>query len=309
MLAERKNWILPILVAFFFASSYIAGKYTTYDAGALFTTFLRTMFALLFLSLLIFKTGKASLKIEKKDFVKFILLGSFGPVGFYYFFFTSLKYALVVNSGIINTLNPVLVAVLAAIFLRERLGPRSYTGVILAFIGVLFLMLDGKPANLLSLNFNTGDLIMLLAVLCRVIYTLLIKNLSARYRSFTLTFYATLTGAVILCALSIIEGNLSTFSNISTRSFVSIAYMGIFVSGIGYLCYNSSVKTIGPTKTSCMVQSLVPVFTAAMAYLFFEEQINSVFLISLVFILTGINLVMRKRKKSTWQVWGKIFQR
>ena len=96
-----KKIYLPLITALLFSGSFVAAKYTTLDLGPLTTTFLRYVIALLFLSGLIFVYRPDSLKIRKQDLFKIILLGLFGIIGYHFFFFSSLKYTLVIKKDLI----------------------------------------------------------------------------------------------------------------------------------------------------------------------------------------------------------------
>lgn len=292
-----KNFYPPIITAILFSGSFVAAKYTTYDLGPLTTTFLRYVIALLFLSSLIFYYKPSSLKIKKEDILKIVLIGITGIIGYHYFFFSSLIHTYVTNTGIINAFSPVVTAILAAIFIKEKLTKKNYLGIFLALIGVLVLITRGKTESIVSLKFNYGDILMLLAVVSWAVYSLLIKSLSKKYSSFTLTFYATASSVVILLFLAIIEGGIKQLVNISDRSILSILYMGIFASGLGYLLYNFGIKDLGPTKTSSLVYSGVPVLVAILSSLVFEEALTFTMILSVLFIVGGLNAVLSGESK------------
>ena len=289
-----KKLFLPVITAIFFSGSFIAAKYTTFDLGPLTTSFLRYVIAFIFLASLISHYKKDSLKIKKEDVPKLVLLGLFGITGYHFFFFSSLKYTLVTNTGIINASSPVVTGLMAAIFIKERLTKKNYIGIILAFLGVLILITKGEIETFTNLNFNYGDMLMLLAVVSWVVYSLIIKSLSKKYSSFTLTFYATFSGVIMLLFFALAEGGTEQVQTVSLKSILSILYMGIFASGIGYLFYNYGIRELGPTKTSSLVYSVVPIFVAILSLIFFKEKLTYPMIISVVLIITGLNLVLQK---------------
>ena len=287
-----KKLYLPLLPAIFFSGSYVAAKYTTFDLGPLTASFLRYVVALIFLCSLIFYYKPSVLKIEKKDIFSFVLLGFFGIVGYHFFFFSSLKYTSVINTGIIHAFSPVLTGVIAAIFIKERLSKKNYFGIFLAFSGVLILITKGDVQTLFDLSFNFGDILMLLAVLSWAIYSLIVKEMSKRYNSFTLIFYATLSGVIMLLFLALSEGGITQVQNISLRSIMSIVYMGIFASGIGYLLYNYSIKELGPTKTSSIVYSIATILVTVFSFVFFKETVTFSMIVSAIFIISGLHAML-----------------
>jgi drug/metabolite transporter (DMT)-like permease len=261
---------LPLATSLLFAGSFIAGKYTTVDLGPLTTSLLRYLVALIFLALLAAVT-RSSLRVRSRDIRKLLLLGLFGIVGYHFFFFSALRQTEVANTAIINALSPIVTGLMAAVFLRERLSRRNYAGVVFAVAG---------------------------AVLNWAAYALLIKKLSNRYTGLCLFFYAVLFGTIMLLALAFTEGWIRQIESISTASLWSIIYMGAAASGIGYLLYTVSIGRIGPTRTSGLVYSLVPVFVAALALLFFGEPVTPVMMISAGAILLGLRLMMEQRPSS-----------
>jgi drug/metabolite transporter (DMT)-like permease len=275
-----------------FSGSYIAGKYTTLDLGPLTTTLLRYLVALTFLSSLLVHYKLRALVLRRRDIAPALLLGLFGIVGYHYFFFLSLRYTEVANTAIINAMSPIVTSVAAAFLIKERLSRRNYAGLVVAFIGVLILLCDGNLDVILAVRFNKGDLLMLLSVVSWVVYALLIRSMLDRYSGFTLTFYATLFGVLMLLFLAPQEAPLGDIQTISRESLLSILYMGIFASGLGYLLYNLSIREIGATRTSSFVYSVIPLVVAVLAWLFFQQSITPAMVVSMALILIGLHLML-----------------
>ena len=291
--------LFPLTTSALFSGSYIAGKYTTLDLGPLTTTLLRYFVALLFLSLLLIRYERSVLKLHRRDIVPALILGLTGIVGYHFFFFMSLRYTEVANTAIINALSPVLTSVAAALFIHERLSRRNYIGVVLAFMGVLVLLSRGDIEAIFAVRFNKGDLLMLLSVLSWMIYALLIRTMVDRYSGFTLTFYATLFGVVLLLFLTPLEDPLEQIREISRESLLSVLYMGICGSGLGYLLYNLSIREIGPTRTSSFVYSVIPLIVALLALLFFQQAITPIMVVSMVLILIGLRMMLTVTTRSS----------
>lgn len=291
---DKKRIALPLLTSLSFAGSFVAGKYTTLDLQPLTTTLFRYIVALLFLSALLVHYKLPSLREMKRNLPEFILLGLSGVVGYHFFFFTSLRFTAVANTAVINALSPVVTGIMAAIFIKERLTPINYAGVIISVAGVLILVTDGKIENLTGMNFNIGDVFMCCAVVSWAVYALLVKNLLKKYGGFAVTYYAALFGVVQLCILSAFENPWKQLSAVSVESVFAVLYMGIIASGAGYLLYNLSIREIGPTKTSSSVYSIVPVIVAVMALMFFDEPVTPVLALSTLLIIIGLRFVFKK---------------
>ena len=290
-----KKLLFPFITSLLFAGSFIAGKYTTADLSPLMTTLLRFLVALLFLTGLVLRYKWSSLKVKRNDLIRLLLLGLFGIVGYHYFFFLSLRHTDVANTAIINALNPIVTGVLAVALGSERLSNRNYIGVSAAFLGVTILITKGSITQAIRPDLNLGDLFMLLAVLNWAIYSLLVKQLVSKYSGFTLTFYATLFGVILLLFLIGREDPIAQVQSISRTSIYAVIYMGVFASGLGYLVYNLSIREIGPTRTASYVYSFVPIAAALLALLFFDQLVTTVMLASIALILFGLRLVLRQK--------------
>ncbi|MGB3293512.1 MAG: DMT family transporter [Phormidesmis sp.] len=293
--------LLAVLTSLLFAGSFVAGKYTTGEMGPLLITLLRYLIAAVFLGLLVWQRGDIGLRIgeaSRSDKVCLFLLGTFGVVGYHFFFFSSLRYTAVANSAIINAFNPVVTGFLAAVVLKEKLALRNYVGGVIAILGVLVLLTDGNLTALLQFQFNAGDLLMLCAVLCWACYSILLRHLGRRYSGLAMSYYGALFGVAQLLLLVVPELRQTGWPSLSWESVAGVFYMGIGASGIGYLLFTLSTQRIGPTKSTSIVYSGVPVWVALLAWLFFTEPVTPWMIVSMGLILLGLRTVLQPAKTS-----------
>jgi drug/metabolite transporter (DMT)-like permease len=287
--------LLPVATSLLFSGSFVAAKYVTQELPPLTATLMRYIAALAFLSLLSLRKRPVSSKSGKPNLLLIVAASLLGIVGYHFCFFLSLRYTSVDNSAIINAFNPAVTAALAALFLRERLSRTNYSGIALALIGVIALVTRADVQRLTAVELNRGDLLMLCAVGCWGSYALIIKKLSASIGSLRLTLLTALFGVLILAPLSLTEKLFQHPGRLSTSTVLSILYMGICASGLGYLLYNHSIKEIGPTRTASLVLSMVPLFVAVLSFLVFDERVTLLMIVSAVMIILGLNLALRVR--------------
>ena len=295
--------LLAVLTSFLFAGSFVAGKYTTDEMGPLLITLLRYIIASLFLQLLVWQQARQQQTANQSihhasttDKVCLFLLGTFGVMGYHFFFFSSLRYTAVANSAIINAFNPVVTGLLAAILLKEKLAMRNYVGGAIAITGVLILLTDGNLGRLLARQVNYGDLLMLCAVLCWAGYSILLRHLGKRYSGLAMSYYGAIAGVAQLSVFVIPELTKTGWPTLSWPAVLGVLYMGIGASGIGYLLFTLSTQRIGPTKSTSIVYSGVPVWVALLAWLFFEEPITPWMVVSMAFILVGLRTVLQPQR-------------
>ena len=288
--------LLAVLTSLLFAGSFVAGKYTTGEMGPVLITLLRYLIAAVFLQLLVWHQGDLGTRIGEAsgtDRLGLFLLGTFGVVGYHFFFFSSLRYTAVANSAIINAFNPVVTGFLAAVILKEKLAVRNYVGGAIAILGVLILLTSGNLALLVRLQFNQGDLLMLCAVLCWASYSILLRHLGRRYSGLAMSYYGALFGVLQLLVFVIPELIDRGIPTLSPAAIVGVFYMGIGASGIGYLLFTLSTQRIGPTKSTSIVYSGVPVWVALLAWLFFGQPVTVWMLVSMSLILAGLRTVLQ----------------
>jgi drug/metabolite transporter (DMT)-like permease len=146
-----------------------------------------------------------------------------------YFLFEALalQHTSAAQAGMVTALLPLLVAVGAFIFLRERISRITLVGFLLALIGAVWLSLAGSADKHAS-NPILGNFYELLAMLCAMGYTLLLEHLSARYWPFLLTAMVAFVGTLFFLPLALLSAPLPT--SVSPLGLGAVAYLGILVT-------------------------------------------------------------------------------
>jgi len=283
------RFTLPLIASLLFACSFIAGKYAVLELGPLAVSLWRYVVASLFLFGLA-RLKRLDLRCTARDLGWFGLLGLLGVAGYHYFFFSALRYTAVNHTALINASNPIVTGLLAALLLGERLRARHYLGVGLAVAGVAVLLTGGNPGRFFQDGLNPGDGLMLLAVFSWGGYTLLIKRLSARHEGLYLTFWGSLAGTGLLLLLTLAAEPMAGITRLSLRAWLSILYMGVAASGIGYWLFNLGIARLGPTRNASFVFSCVPILVTGLSALVFGEPLSWPVLACLACVLAGLRL-------------------
>jgi drug/metabolite transporter (DMT)-like permease len=246
--------------------------------------------------LIIYLKGE-NIKLPKSEIPHVIILSLLGMVGYHIFFFTALKYTSSVNTSLIAASNPIMTTVLASIFLRERVTIKSAFGIIISFIGVAVIVTNGSYEVLKNMDFNIGDLYMLIAVLSFSFYFILLKNIVNRIPPMKLTAYVFLFCVIMLFPAMIMENPATYIGSVTYRGWGSLIYMSIFASVIAYLLQQVSVKRIGPSKTSLYI-NLIPLFSMIMAYFILGEKITPQKILAGAMIISGVIITLKSKTKS-----------
>ena len=146
----------------------------------------------LFWSILYFSKIK---KIDNKDLLRFVFCGFFGVALNQLCFFHGLNLSSSINSGIIMTLNPIVVVFLSFLFLKEKLSFYRILGVLLGAAGACLLTLDGFSVNSAS---AFGDLLLLVNCTSYAFYLVLAKPLMSKYEPLTVITYVFSFGMIFV---------------------------------------------------------------------------------------------------------------
>ncbi len=286
---------LMIIATFFFSGAFIAGKFCVAE----FPVYSLTFFRFLIASVVLFGVLKfkgISLKIERKDIPRVLTLSLLGMVGYHVFFFTALKHTSSVNTSLIAAMNPIITTILATFFLGERFPKKAIGGILVSFLGVSLIVTGGSLDVIKDMNFNIGDIYMLIAVLAFSAYFIVLKGVVGKIPPMVLTFYVFFFCVILLIPMVIYEGPSSYLPSTTILGWGSLVYMSVFASVIAYLIQQISVKTIGPVKTSLYV-NLVPVFSMILAFFILGETISLIKIGAGIMIISGVIVTLKSKSK------------
>lgn len=298
---EKIEKYMMLLATVFWSGAFIAGKFSISEFPVFSLVFFRFLIATIVIFAIMIRVEE-DLKITKKDLKMFLLLGTIGMIGYHVFFFLSLKYTTATNSSLIGATNPIVTTVLAWMFLKEKISYKNLIGIIVSLFGVILITTNGDMSLLFSLKFNSGDILMIIAVVCWAIYGVLSKLALEVYSPIKITGYAFLTCVIILIPFVIFEKPWVYLPNTTINGWISVFYMAIFPSVFGYLIQQMSIKKIGPTKTSLYI-NLVPVFSMILAFLILGEYISFIKIVAAIFIIGGICInIMNKQVEEVEEI-------
>ena len=205
----------------------------------------------------------------------------------------SLEYTTALNTLLLQSAGPLIVAIWSLILLGVRLTLAQAIGVLLSLGGVLIILMHGDVTALSNISFNKGDLIFLFAMVIFSLYSVLtLKRPAIHGLSFaTFTFGA---GAACLIPLLIWELLTRPVAALNAQNLLSVLYVSIFPSIVAYLCFNRGVQLIGANRAAPFFH-MVPVFGSVMAIVFLGEHPQLFHLIGFALVLTGVYVASRRQ--------------
>jgi drug/metabolite transporter (DMT)-like permease len=204
----------------------------------------------------------------------------------------ALEHTQALNTLLLQSAAPLLVAVWSLALLGVRLTLAQAAGVLLSMAGVLIILMHGDLTKLSNIEFNLGDLIFLVALAIFGLYSVLsLKRPDIHALSFVaFTFGA---GAACLIPLFIWELFARPLMQIDTANLLTLAYVALFPSTIAYLCFNRGVQLIGANRAAPFFH-VVPVFGTVMSIVFLGEHPQAFHFIGFALVLTGVFVASRK---------------
>lgn len=196
------------------------------------------------------------------------------------------------NLSLIATSTPVFILLLSRLFLGERLTVRTFTGLVLALIGVLALVSDGDFFQLAQVRFALGDVWMTLAALIFAAYSIMVRTCSGQLSARVFLLVLMGVGIIFLLPWAGWEIHSTGFPRLDLPALGSILYVGLGASLASYIMWNRAIVFIGPSLAGLVYYSL-PLFSGLVAYIFLEEPVGLLHLVSGGCILGGIVVATR----------------
>ncbi len=266
-------------------SSFVLGKLPTFTVA-----FLRYFIGFIVLSL--FSFGKRE-KIERADYPYFLLIGIIG-------YFVSVdaqllgtKFAGSAMASLINSTNPIMISVMAAIFLKERMTPGAIFGLLLSVSGVFVILGVGSKVSVI------GMVLSFLSVLLWSITSVNTRKISAHYSSLTITKFAMLMACIFNFPVAIGEIAFThPVITVDVPVVLSVLYIGLVCTALANFLWNRSLGVI-PAHICASFYPIQTLTSSILGILFLHEACTLSFVIGSLFIIVGVLFsLMPQRKKA-----------
>lgn len=190
-------------------------------------------------------------------------------------------------AGVISAIVPLLVAAGAWLFLREHLSARSMVAIAISLVGVAMLSAGGH-SQASAPNPVLGNVLEVLAMVSAAGAMLAIKHLSARYNPWFLTGLQAVVGAVFFLP-GAIAGGTTGWASAAPVAWLSVAYMGTFVSLAAFGLYNTAV-TMMPANRAALSINLVPAVALISGWLVRAEALTPLQFVACAVIVGAVVL-------------------
>ena len=198
-----------------------------------------------------------------------------------------------INITLVNTGLPVAAFLWSIVLLRLWPTRMTLLGAGLSFLGLLVILTLGEPARLLSLTFNSGDLIMVIAVFTWGLYSVLLRKWALPVPGMIQLSAMLIFGVPLLLPFYLWELTRTRGMPLAIESALAVAYTAVFASIVAYLAWNNGVKVLGPASAS-LFSYLMPVFAALLSVVLLGEALRWYHLVGGTFTFVGLLLATRE---------------
>ncbi len=294
---KNKNnlaYFLLILTTIFWSGNFIVGKAASlYQIPPFSLNFYRWFFAGLILFPFTFKELIDKKKYILKNIGFFIILGILSITIFNSIVYYSLYYTQVISGVLMISTIPVWIIFIASILNIEKTNVFQIIGVSLSLIGVIFIITKADLNLIKNLNFNKGDLSMIVAMFAWAAYSALLKKKKYEISQLALLQVVIISGLIFLVPIYFIEMNLGHLIVLGQPFYLTLSYVVIFPGLLSFFFWIKGISIIGANRAGIFLH-LMPIFGAIMAMIIFDEKFMYYHLLGAIFILAGITLSNKK---------------
>jgi drug/metabolite transporter (DMT)-like permease len=289
----NQPYLLLCITAAFWAGNAIVGRLAAGHIPPVTLGFLRWFGAFLLVLPFAWKHLRRDWPTIRAKLGLMIVLSFTGVGIFSTLQYWALEYTEALNTLLLQSALPLIVAVWSLILLGVRLTLAQAIGVLVSLAGVLVILLHGDLTALAKIQFNRGDLIFTIALGIFGLYSVLVTKRPAMH---SLSFVAFTFGCGAACLIPLLIWEMLTrpLMQLDARNILSLIYVAVFPSTLAYLCFNRGFQLIGANRAAPFFH-VVPVFGAAMAIAFLGERPQAFHVIGFALVLTGVYVASRKQ--------------
>ena len=291
-------YIFLLLTVTFWAGNFIVGKFASlYEVPPFSLNFYRWFFAWLILAP--FTIPEI---IKKKEYIAqnyklFIVLGVTSITIFNSIVYYSLNFTQVISGVLMISTIPVMIMFFSSILKIEKTNVFQIIGVILSFLGVTIIITKANFQILKNLDFNKGDITMVVAMFSWALYSTLLKRQKYELSQISLLQVVISFGLIFLIPVYFIEYQVGFRINLDIPFILILSYVVLLPGLASFILWIKGISMIGANRSGVFLH-LMPIISAIMAMIFFNEKFMFYHILGACFIISGILLSNKKVKNA-----------
>jgi drug/metabolite transporter (DMT)-like permease len=270
----------------------ISIKYLLREISSISVSISRVYPAALLAIVFLFLFSKKSKKIARKDWPRLILASVFGFFAINYVIAIGHKFITAGVGTLTIATTPIWAAIFSRLILKEKLTKEKVLGILIAFSGLVIVMLFGGSKAPLEIGNVKGVLITVLGPMFFSLYSVFGKPLTSSYKPSFLTCYGLIIG-MFLFAPFLSKEVLNDFFTLSGVGWFAVFFLSIIATFFAFQFWYFGLSSIEATK-AIVYTNLTPFFGIVGASLILRERITFMLILGGCIIVAGITLTNRK---------------
>jgi len=232
-------------------------------------------------------------KVAREDWGRLLFCALCGMAVNMLAFFKGLELSTPINSSVMVTMTPIIVVILSAILIKEKVGWTKAIGIAIGLAGALILVLYGQEIRQDAPNIPFGNTLFIVNALFFALYLILIKKLVDKYHPFTLMKWLFLAGIFINAPVALGEFLEVEWTNLPIDVMAKMAYVVIGTTFLAYLFNLFALTQLKASAVSSFVY-LQPVVGILFAVLTGKDALTTVKIGAASLVLLGVYLVSKR---------------
>lgn len=236
-------------------------------------------------------------QIRKEDWLRMLVCSIFGMVINMLAFFTGLELSTPINSSVLVTVTPIIVVILSAILIKEKITSSKVLGISIGLIGALSLILFGHSVRADAPNVKLGNFLFIVNSTCYGTYLILVKKLVERYHPFTFMKWLFTFASIIVLPLCFNQVAGIQWSAMPLEALGSIAFVVLGTTFLTYLFNTFALTQLRASSVSAFTY-LQPLIGILFAVATGRDRLTLLRILAASLVLIGVYLASKKPKPS-----------
>lgn len=291
---QNQTYILLSLATIFWGIQPLCIKILIANWTPASLTCLRYLFISMILFFIMYLRHEKKFIPPKNCIIPLLLMGLTGIAINNVSQFTGLKYSTITNCTLIAATGPAVTALLSAIFIRERLKLLQWIGIVISFVGVIFLITKGSWEILTNFKFNPGDILFFTCQIVWAAYSIIGLRVMKHLSAIAVTAWSGLLGSIEVALFALFTNQLG-YVNLDISGWSSFAFV-VLCGGVGsMLFWNIGVKNAGPSMAA-IFSNLTPIFGMLCGAVFLSEEIGFMQISGALAIFIGVYITIHSEQ-------------
>ncbi len=292
MRVKAHPFLLLTLTALFWSGNFVIGRAVKSNIPPISLAFWRWALALLILIPFSISHVRTQWPLLRQHWRVLTVYGVLGVSCFNTFVYIGLHTTTATNALLLNSIIPILIVLLSHLLASTPISLRQTLGIAISLAGVLTIICRADLDVILTLQINSGDAWILLAVISWAFYTFLLRQRPAGLHPLSFLTSVVAIGLIPLSMLYAWEFSQGARVVLDPANISSILYVALFPSVLAFVFWNQGVMEIGPSRAGLFLY-LMPVFGTVLSILFLGEVFHLFQLAGVGLIFSGIWLTTR----------------